>query len=167
MRYAEELEKLEVRWFEEPVEPENVAGCVELAGRTRVAIAGFETETTAKTFARLMDAGAIQIAQPDVVQVGGLTEMRKIAAYAGLRHLYVTGKNYSTSLGQAATLAMLYAVPNGDYFEWEFDPLPWRGDGFLKAPFFTLEDGMVGATETPGLGVDVDETKLTAWRIAP
>jgi D-arabinonate dehydratase/D-galactarolactone cycloisomerase len=167
MRYAEELEQLEVRWFEEPVEPENVAGCVELAGRTRVAIAGFETETTAKTFARLMDAGAIQIAQPDVVQVGGLTEMRKIAAYAGLRHLYVTGKNYSTSLGQAATLAMLYAVPNGDYFEWEFDPLPWRGDGFLKAPFFTLEDGMVGATETPGLGVDVDETKLTAWRIAP
>jgi D-arabinonate dehydratase/D-galactarolactone cycloisomerase len=167
MRYAEQLERLEVRWFEEPVEPENVAGCAELAQRTRVAIAGFESETTAKTFARLMDAGAIQIAQPDVVQVGGLTEMRKIAAYAGLRHLYVTGKNYSTSLGQAATLAMLYAVPNGDYFEWEFDPLPWRGEGFLKAPFFTMEDGMVAATEAAGLGVEVDEEKLRQWQVAP
>ena len=167
MRYAEQLEKLEVRWFEEPVEPENVAGCVELASRTRIAIAGFETETTAKTFARLMDAGAIQIAQPDVVQVGGLTEMRKIAAYAQLRHLHVTGKNYSTSIGQAATLAMLFGVPNGDYFEWEFDPLPWRGDGFLKVPFFTMEDGLVEGTETPGLGVEVDEDKLKTWQIAP
>jgi D-arabinonate dehydratase/D-galactarolactone cycloisomerase len=167
MRYAEELEKLEVRWFEEPVEPENVAGCVELASRTRVPIAGFETETTAKTFARLIDAGAIQIAQPDVVQVGGLTEMRKIAAYAQLRHLPVTGKNYSTALGQAATLSMLLAAPNGDYFEWENDPLPWRGEGFLKAPFFTMKDGMVEGTETPGLGVDIDEDKLKTWQVAP
>ena len=167
MRYAEELERLNVRWFEEPVEPENVAGCVELASRTRVPIAGFETETTAKTFARLMDAGAVQVAQPDVVQVGGLTEMRKIAAYAQMRHLLVTGKNYSTSLGQAATLAMLLAVPNGDYFEWEYDPLPWRGEGFLKAPFFAIDDGLVTGVETPGLGVDVDESKLAAWRVRP
>ena len=69
MRYAEKLEPLEIRWFEEPVAPENIVGCAELAGRTRIAIAGFESETTAMTFARLMDAGAIQIAQPDVVQV--------------------------------------------------------------------------------------------------
>jgi L-alanine-DL-glutamate epimerase-like enolase superfamily enzyme len=58
-------------------------------------------------------------------------------------------------------------VPNGDYFEWEFDPLPWRGEGFLKAPFFTMEDGMVAATEAAGLGVEVDEEKLRQWQVAP
>ena len=60
-----------------------------------------------------------------------------------------------------------FGVPNGDYFEWEFDSLPWRGDGFLKVPFFTMEDGLVEGTETPGLGVEVDEDKLKTWQIAP
>ena len=166
MRYAEKLEPLEIRWFEEPVAPENVAGCAELAGRTRIAIAGFESETTAMTFARLMDAGAIQIAQPDVVQVGGLTEFRKIAAYAGLRNLHVTGKNYSTAVGQAATLAMIYAVPHGDYFEDEADPLPWRNE-IAARPYLTLEDGLAAPTDEPGLGLTIDETKLKPWLVTP
>ena len=166
MRYAEALEPLDIRWFEEPVAPENIAGCVELAGRTRIPIAGFETETTAATFARLMDAGAIQLAQPDVIQVGGLTEYRKIAAYAGLRDLHVTGKNYSTGVGQAATLAMLYAVPHGDYFENEADPLPWR-DEIMHRPYMTIEDGLAAPTDAPGLGIDIDEEALAPWRVDP
>ncbi|MDA0219889.1 MAG: mandelate racemase/muconate lactonizing enzyme family protein [Proteobacteria bacterium] len=166
MRYAEKLEPLEIRWFEEPVAPENIAGCAELAGRTRIAIAGFESETTAMTFARLMDAGAIQIAQPDVVQVGGLTEFRKIAAYAGLRNLHVTGKNYSTAVGQAATLAMIYAVPHGDYFEDEADPLPWRNE-IVARPYLTLEDGLAAPTDEPGLGLAIDEAKLQPWLVKP
>lgn len=164
MRYAEKLEPLDIRWFEEPVAPENIAGCAELASRTRIAIAGFESETTAMTFARLMDAGAIQIAQPDVVQVGGLTEFRKIAAYAGLRSLHVTGKNYSTAVGQAATLAMIYAVPHGDYFEDEADPLPWRNE-IVSRPYLTLEDGLAAPTNEPGLGLAIDEEKLKQWMV--
>ena len=164
MRYAEELERLEVRWFEEPVAPENISGCVDLAGRTRIPIAGFESETTANTFAQLMDAGAIQIAQPDVVQVGGLTEFRKIAAYAGLRHLHVTGKNYSTAVGQAATLAMLYAVPHGDYFEDEHDPLPWRQE-IVEKPYVTLDDGLAAPCDEPGLGLSIDEAALATWAL--
>ena len=166
MRYAEKLEPLEIRWFEEPVAPENIVGCAELAGRTRIAIAGFESETTAMTFARLMDAGAIQIAQPDVVQVGGLTEFRKIAAYAGLRNLHVTGKNYSTAVGQAATLAMIYAVPHGYYFEDEADPLPWRNE-IVARPYLTLEDGLAAPTDEPGLGLAIDEEKLKPWLVKP
>ncbi len=72
---------------------EDMAGCADLTRRTSVPIAGFETETLARTFARLMDAGAIPDCQPDVIQVGGLSEHRKIAAYAGLCGLHVTGKN--------------------------------------------------------------------------
>lgn len=164
MRYAEHLERLEVRWFEEPVAPENISGCTELANRTRIEIAGFESETTATTFARLMDASAIQVAQPDVVQVGGLTEFRRVAAYAGLRHLVVTGKNYSTAVGQAATLAVLYAVAHGDYFEEEADPLPWRSE-IVSQPYLTREDGLVAPTDEPGLGVAIDEAKLAQWRV--
>jgi L-alanine-DL-glutamate epimerase-like enolase superfamily enzyme len=164
MRYADALEPLNVRWFEEPTEPENVDGCAELARRTRIPIAGFETETGRNQFARLIDAGAIQVVQFDVVQVGGFTEARKIAAYAQVRHLPVTAKNYSTALSTAATLQLLYAIPNGDYFECDQDPNALR-DGIAREPFFNLADGLAAPGERPGLGIEVDEEALKRWRV--
>lgn len=164
MAYADAFERIGVRWFEEPTQPENVAGCAELARRTRIPIAGFETETGKYAFAALIDAGAIQVVQPDVIQVGGITEARKIAAYAQMRHLWFSSKNYSTAVSLAACLNLLYALPNGDYFECDADPSPWR-DEILKAPLFTFDDGLVTPFDRPGLGLDVDETRLTRWQV--
>jgi len=166
MTYADEFEGVGVRWFEEPTQPENIAGCSELARRTRIPIAGFETETSKFNFAALMDAGAIQMVQPDVIQVGGITEARKIAAYAQMRHLSFSSKNYSTAVSLAACLNLLYALPNADYFECDMDPSPWR-DQFLRTPLFTLDDGMVQPFDRAGLGLDIDESALAAWRVQP
>jgi D-arabinonate dehydratase/D-galactarolactone cycloisomerase len=166
MAYADEFERIGVRWFEEPTQPENIAGCAELARRTRIPIAGFETETSKFNFAAMMDAGAIQMVQPDVIQVGGITEARKIAAYAQMRHLGFSSKNYSTAVSLAACLNLLYALPNADYFECDMDPSPWR-DQFLRTPLFTFDQGMVQPFDRPGLGLDIDEAALEAWRVTP
>lgn len=166
MAYADAFEPLGIRWFEEPTQPENVAGCAELARRTRVPIAGFETETSKFQFAALIDAGAIQVVQPDVIQVGGITEARKIAAYAQMRHLMFTSKNYSTAVSLAACLNLIYALPSTDYFEMDMDPSPWR-EGFIRTPLFTQEDGYVAPFDRPGLGLDVDEERLRQWRVQP
>lgn len=166
MRYAEALEPLNIRWFEEPVLAEDVAGCAELARRTRTAIAGFETETGRDAFARLIDAGAIQVVQPDIVQVGGITEARKIAHYAQVRHLPFTAKNYSTVVSSATCLQLLYALPNGEFFECDQDPLPWRED-ILDMPAYRIEDGMAAPGDAPGLGISVDEAALQPWLVAP
>jgi D-galactarolactone cycloisomerase len=166
MAYADEFEKIGVRWFEEPTQPENIGGCAALARRTRIPIAGFETETSKYNFAALIDAGAIQVVQPDVIQVGGITEARKIAAYAQMKHLLFTCKNYSTAVSLAACLNLLYALPNTDYFECDMDPSPWRED-ILSRPVFTLENGLAAPLDRPGLGLDIDEAKLKAWRVTP
>jgi D-arabinonate dehydratase/D-galactarolactone cycloisomerase len=164
MAYADQFERLGIRWFEEPTQPENIAGCAELAHRTRVPIAGFETETSKFNFAALMDAGAIQVVQPDVIQVGGITEARKIAAYAQMRHLTFSSKNYSTAVSLAACINLLYALPNADYFECDMDPSPWREE-FLSSSLFTFDRGMVEPFDRPGLGLDIDEAALAAWRV--
>ena len=166
MRYADELEDLNIRWFEEPVQPENIDGCRELASRTRIPIAGFETETNKYTFATLIDAGAIQIVQPDVVQVGGFTEALKIAHYAQMKHLVFTSKIYSTMISMAACSQLLYALPNGEYFEMDQDPLPWR-EAIVKSPALNIEDGWVTPGELPGIGVDIDEDALNPWIVSP
>lgn len=166
MAYAEAFEDLYVRWFEEPTQPENITGCAELARHTRVPIAGFETETSKFNFAALMDAGAIQVVQPDVIQVGGITEARKIAAYAQMRHLMFSCKNYSTAVSVAACLNLIYALPNADYFECDMDPSPWRRD-ILNKPLFTFESGLVAPFDRPGLGLDINEEQITRWRVQP
>ncbi|MGN6548695.1 MAG: mandelate racemase/muconate lactonizing enzyme family protein [Pararhizobium sp.] len=165
MAYADAFERLDIRWFEEPTQPENVDGCAALAARTRIPIAGFETETGKFSFARLIDAGAVQVVQPDVIQVGGITEARKIAAYAQMRHLAFSSKNYSTAVSLAATLNLLYATVNGDYFECDFDPNPWQTE-ILRQSLFTFEDGHVRPGERPGLGLDIDEDILNRWRVS-
>jgi D-galactarolactone cycloisomerase len=163
MRYAAAIERLNIRWFEEPTQPEDIEGCAELARRTAIPIAGFETETGKYQFARLIDAGAVQVVQFDVVQVGGLTEARKIAAYAQMRHLPVTAKNYSTAVSTAATLQLLYALPNADYFECDQDPNELR-DKLARNPLFTLDDGMAIPNDAPGLGIEIDEAALERYR---
>lgn len=162
MRYADAVLPLNIRWFEEPTQPEDVEGCAELASRTRIPIAGFETESSKYQFAELIDAGAIQMVQFDVVQVGGFTEARKIANYAQMRHLAFTAKNYSTAISTAATLQLLFGLPNGDYFECDQDPNDLR-DGFVARPFYTLDDGLAEPMDRPGLGVDVDEAAMKRW----
>jgi len=164
MRYAQALEPLNARWFEEPTQPEDVEGCAELARRTRIPIAGFETETGKYQFQRLIDAGAVQVVQFDVVQVGGFTEARKIAAYAQMRHLPVTAKNYSTAVSTAATLQLLYALPNGDYFECDQDPNDLR-DRLASEPLYTLDNGMAEPSDRPGLGIEIDDSALERWRV--
>ena len=164
MRYADAIEALNIRWFEEPTQPEDIEGCAELARRTRIPIAGFETETGKYQFARLIDAGAVQVVQFDVVQVGGFTEARKIAAYAQMRHLPMTAKNYSTAISTAATLQLLYALPNGDYFECDQDPNALR-DELAREPLYRIEAGLAVPSDRPGLGIDIDEAVLKRYRV--
>ena len=164
MRYAEAMLPFNIRWFEEPTEPENIEGCAALARHTRIPVAGFETETGKFQFARLIDAGAIQVVQFDVVQVGGFTEARKIAAYAQMHHLPVTAKNYSTAVSTAATLQLLYALPNGDYFECDQDPNGLR-DELTASPFYRMDGGLVTPHDGPGLGITIDEQALQRWRV--
>jgi D-arabinonate dehydratase/D-galactarolactone cycloisomerase len=81
-----------------------------------------------------------------------------------MRHLAFTAKNYSTAVSTAATIQLLYAYPNGDYFECDQDPNELR-DGFIASPLFQLDNGMATPTDRPGLGVDVDEQALKRWLV--
>ena len=104
--------------------------------------------------------------QPDVIQVGGISEARKIAAYAQMHHLMFTCKNYSTAVSLAACLNLLYALPGTDCFECDADPSPFRGD-FLRQPLFKLDGGHVEPGDGAGLGLDIDESLLAKWQVKP
>lgn len=76
------LEPFGLRWLEEPVIPDDIAGYAELKRSARIPIAGGEHEFTLYGFKQLLDANAVDYIQFDTNRVGGLTQARKIAALA-------------------------------------------------------------------------------------
>jgi len=77
------LAPLGLEWFEEPVfPPEDSAGLRAVGEACGISIAAGENCCFTTQFAALFDARAIQIAQPSVTKVGGVTEFRRVAALA-------------------------------------------------------------------------------------
>ena len=82
MRVGRELEQLGVAWFEEPLLCEDIPGHARLAAALDIPIALGETLGSRFEFGAYLRAGAVDILQPDIVRVGGLSEMVKVVTLA-------------------------------------------------------------------------------------
>ncbi len=103
-----------------------------------------------------MAAGGVDIIQPDICVVGGLLEMRKIAAIAEAHLVTVSPHNPMGPIATAASLHFCAAQPNVRILEYNvYDNVPWVADPYLpKDGFLELRP------DRPGWGVELDEAWL-------
>lgn len=170
-RLARAMEPLDIGWFEEPVEPEDLDGYAELRRFTPIPIAGGECSFTRHDFRRILDARAMDIIQPDTASCGGLTEAKRIADLAwahGVRHQpHVWG----TGIGLAAAMQLLAVLPttapgfgaHQPLLEYDSTPHPFRQD--LLVDPVRVANGVAHVPEGPGLGVEIRRDVLERWRI--
>ncbi|MEZ5667923.1 MAG: mandelate racemase/muconate lactonizing enzyme family protein [Alphaproteobacteria bacterium] len=170
------LDALGVYWFEEPVAPEDRAGYRHLRERLAVNIAGGEAEFTRWGWRDLLAAGCVDIAQPEVCGLGGISEYLKVLALAHAHFVPVVNHVWGSALSVAVNLHLLTAMPDlpGGLHPWtpmlEFDTTPNR---FLDAlPLVPLDirgqvaaDGTVAAPEAPGIGVEPDPAMLRRYAV--
>ena len=76
------LADYKLRWYEEPVVPEDLRGYCEMRDKLTMPIAGGENEHTLYGFRELFAAGAVDVAQPDLGSCGGISAARHIVALA-------------------------------------------------------------------------------------
>ena len=81
-RAIDALAPFDLAWIEEPLRADDLAGHVALRRRIEVPIALGENLYTRHRFAEFIDAGAVDLVQPNIVRVGGITPFRSIAALA-------------------------------------------------------------------------------------
>jgi L-alanine-DL-glutamate epimerase-like enolase superfamily enzyme len=115
VRVAHKLEKLDVRWFEEPVSSEDAAGLQFVREHTDIEVAAGEYGHSLADLARLCN-GAVGCLQIDVTRCGGITEFLRAAAMAAAHGLQVSG-HCAPNL-HAPVLA---AIPNARHLEWFHD----------------------------------------------
>ena len=161
IRLAARLEEYSPYWMEEPCPAENVAALAEVRAATEIPIVTGETLYTKTAFFPVLEGRAVDIINPDVCSVGGILELREIAAMAEPCFVAVSPHNYnSTVLALSATVHAAAAMPNfiiTEYF------LPFAEFGRKVAPDCLVpEDGYIGLPETSGLGLTIDEAVIEA-----
>lgn len=161
IRTSEMLESYGVRWFEEPLRPDAMNDYRELRLRSRVPISGGEVLERRQVFEPWISSGALDIVQPDVTKVGGITESRRIAWMAEDHGVKFIPHGWNTAVGLAADLQLASAFSGTDFVEYLIGS-PYVDD--LSSDRFTLDaDGMLSIPARAGLGIDIEPEAVRAY----
>ena len=162
VRIARAIEPYGPFWFEEPVLAENMDALAEAKREINIPVVTGEELYTKFEFRDVFEKAAADIINPDVCNVGGILELKEIAAMAEPYFVAVSPHNYnSTAVGLAATLHVSAAIPNFLITEYFVNLEEFSRD--ISVQPFEVEDGYVKLPEGPGLGIDLDEDALARY----
>jgi L-alanine-DL-glutamate epimerase-like enolase superfamily enzyme len=156
-----EWEQYDLYFVETPLWPDDLDGYARVVEGSPIPIASGEWLTTRFEFRDLIERRGIDVAQPDIGRVGGLTEARRVcdmAAEAGLRvvpHLWKTG------ISIAAAVHLAAVTPHCDFVEFlpsDLSESQLRKE--LTKGDLPMVDGEIPLPTGPGLGVEVDRDAL-------
>jgi len=140
-----------VYWFEEPLPPDNLSEYLLLRKNAPLPIAGGEVLTRRQSFVPWIREGALDIVQPDVTKVGGISEERKIAWMAEENGIRFIPHGWNTALGLAADLHLASANRDTDLVEY-LTGSPFIDD-LVERKWELDESGMLQVPDGPGLGI--------------
>ena len=159
-RMADALADCDLHWLEEPVwPPENYAALAELRD-SGIPVASGENACTSWQFAEIVEAEAVDYAQPSVTKVGGVSEFLKAAALAERANVALAPHSPYFGPGFLATLQLLAADASVEAIERFFVTL----DADLYGGALTPEDGAIAVPDGPGLGLEPDPAFIEKWR---
>ncbi|QEX21855.1 isomerase [Hypericibacter adhaerens] len=167
LQVAKPLEELEVFWMEEPLHRADYDGMAQLRQMTRVRIAGGEMTRELHEFRNLIQRGSLDVLQPDVALVGGITGLRRVGQMALEHNLVFTPHTWTNGIGVVANAHLTAGATGAPFLEFPYDPPEWgldRRDYMLAEPV-DAKDGWFTLTEKPGLGIELDEDRLKATKI--
>ena len=98
------LEALGAYWFEEPVAPEDIAGYAALREGLRVNIAGGEAEYSRWGWRALLEGRGLDIAQPEVCSLGGISEYLRVLALCHAHFTPVVNHVWGSAIAVATNL---------------------------------------------------------------
>jgi galactonate dehydratase len=162
-----EIEPLNLLFVEEICPPENVQAMARVARRTSTPIATGERLITAFGCRELIDMGVVDILQPDINHVGGITALWKTAALAAASGITMAPHNCEGPIGGLATVAVDAALPNFlvqevcSGVEPEAKEKIW--EEWLGFPAMRMVNGRFPLLDKPGLGFDLKEDALKKY----
>jgi len=167
IKIGQKLSDLDLVWFEEPVNAQDIEGYLQVKNSLPMAIAGGENLRTRYEFQQFLSKRAYDIVQPDVINVGGISEMRNVAMTANTMGIQVNPHVWGSPIMIAASLHVASTIPpcppsgNPEPFVqesvMEYDRTPSAIRDNISPHIFQMKDGRLEVPTGEGLGVTIDE----------
>ena len=167
---GKQLEDYRLRWYEEPVVPEDINGYSELKSKLNIPIAGGENEHTLFGFKSLFESNAVDIAQPDIGSCGGITGAKQIINLAHSFGVEVNPHVWGSAIAQAASIQVIASIPVTHFSIFPREPIleydqsshPFRRE-LLTSPI-ELVNGMINVPKGKGLGIDINLNTIKKYK---
>jgi len=157
---AEGVRPYDLHWFEEPVwPPEDFAGLAEVRRKGGIPVSAGENAMSPKNFEQMFIAGAVDIAQPSVTKIGGVTEMLRVVALAAQYGVAVVPHCPYFGPGLLASVHIAAAMSQETMIEYSFAELGANPLGSA----IEVKDGFIKVPQGPGLGRDPDPEVIAKY----
>lgn len=168
-RVANQVADCNILWFEEPVVPEALSSYNKLRTTQPIPLAGGETWHTRWGINEAIKQNTVDILQPDVCGVGGLSEARKILTLCDIYGVRCVPHVWGTSIALAASLHFHAIIPpsppspgtGSPRFEFDQTHNPFRSS-IVTTPF-ELDNGYLSVPNGHGLGIEVLRDEITKF----
>ena len=159
IKVAKTIEPYNLLFLEEPVGPEDIKAYSHIRKSTTVPIAGSERLTSKKQFNRFFENECVDIAQPDIVYIGGISEMKKVCSMAEAYQVKIAPHNTKGPVGSMAAADVMASSTNAVIQEFMSpEVVPWRND-ILENPL-EIKNSCLVIDDRPGLGIEFNNKEL-------
>jgi len=160
IRLCRELEDLNLLFLEEPVPPEGIEELCLVQRETTITIAAGERWATIYGVRPFLEKHAVDLLQCDIVNCGGITGMKKIAALAEAHYVGMAPHNPNGPVATMINLNYAAIVPNFFILETVGSAADDKVAGeFLKNPI-RMEHGYMPLPCDPGFGFELNDQAL-------
>ena len=156
------LEDANYAMYEEPCPYWELEWTREVTAALKIDVSGGEQDNDMAQWRRMIAMGAVDIVQPDICYVGGLTRAWRVAKMAEAAGIVTKPHAANVSLVTVFTMHMLAALPKGGEVEFsiEADAGITKEARAMFEPALEVKDGKAVMPEGPGWGVRVKEEWL-------
>jgi L-alanine-DL-glutamate epimerase-like enolase superfamily enzyme len=153
------LEAEGISHYEEPCPYWKLEETKQVTDALALDVTGGEQDCDLATWARMIDMRAVDVVQPDVMYMGGISRTLRVVRLAAAAGLPCTPHSANLSLVTLCTMHLLGAIANpGKYLELSIegaDYYPWQEGLFLEDPY-VVRDGHVYIPAVPGWGAEIN-----------
>ena len=162
--YLPQLEALNLKWLEEPVwPPETTRHLRIIKSRSAIPLATGESVSSSFDIAEMAESGAVDIVQPSVTKIGGVTEMMTIVGELKDNRCRLVPHCPYFGPGFLATLHIASTFPQEVLIEKCFCDLEASPLGKL----IDVSNGRIGVPTAPGIGGEPDPLVIRDYQIRP
>ena len=161
-RIARAVRKYEFYWIEEPVWPTEDFGAMAMLRREGVSIAAGENSASLYEFRRMFEMEAVDVVQPSLIKVGGVTGMMRIAALAKAYPVTVVPHAFYWGPGFVATAHVIATMAHRPPLETAFITMEMKPHALYNPE----ESATITLPDTPGLGFEPTDELLKKYTVS-